>query len=260
MARDFSKNTSNYCTIGVGVIGSMLNGAGAVSMHAIVQGDSFDTGENDNIILQVLVNGTNSSGAGLCIDGSAGSRVRAFGRSQSSDGYQARSGNTDINNAERVVGGVLDFANSQIRIYLEGAGDGSGAVSFGSSSYVQGSPSVADKIGRAGATVTTAGQFDGRISELAIWLTDIGATGFAQLGQRYSPLSVRPDALVAYWPLHGRSGSIIELINRKNATITGTLAAATHPRMIYPRHRPIVSPPAAEAAASFPHSWGFVFG
>jgi hypothetical protein len=52
----------------------------------------------------------------------------------------------------------------------------------------------------------------------------------------YSPLFVRPQSLVAYWPLIGRNSPELELIGGQGGTLTGT-TQAEHPRIIRPKRR-----------------------
>jgi hypothetical protein len=234
LARDASKNTSNYLSLGTNALGPLLNGAAKISMHALVVADTFDTGTNDNRILSVYINGTTTAGVVLALAGSAGAeKVRVGGRSQSLDSFQAVSGATTVSAGTVYgVGGVLDLSGDSIRVYLDGAQDASSAATFANASYTNGTPTAADSIsGAVGSGSSTF--FDGRIAEVAIWAGDIGAAGFGVLAQRVSPMLVRPDLLVSYWPLIGRESPERDRFGGVGATITGTVATADHPRVVY---------------------------
>jgi hypothetical protein len=235
MARDFSKNTSNHLNLGAGLVGALLNGAAAISASAIVTADTFTaTSAHDNQVVRIIINGT-SGGLLLEMSGNNTSAqpVQLSARSASGDGLQigtAPSASSVATGTEAVIGGVADIANDQIRVYLNGAQSGATAsVTFGNATYTHGTPSANDYLG--GTNTATNEQFDGRVSEVAIWAGDIGAAGFAMLGKRVSPLLVRPDLLVGYWPLLGNASPEVDLVGGNNGTITGAVAKADHPRI-----------------------------
>lgn len=236
MARDFTKNTSNYCSLGVNQIQPLINGASAISVHAIAWGDSFNTGANDNRILTIGV-ANNLAGVIMEVVGSAGAEVlKIAGRSVSTDSLQTKSATTVFSTtAWHHLGGVLNIGGDTITPYYEGTAEGGGAVTFGNATWTNGTPTQLDTIG-AGQTapVSSVIQWDGRIAELAIWVVDIGASGFASLNKDISPLLVRPESLVYYAPLIGNFSPEIDLISAKSGTITGSLPASAHPRVYYP--------------------------
>ncbi len=88
----------------------------------------------------------------------------------------------------------------------------------------------------------------GSVAEVGIWDIALSDAEVLELAAGYSPLCVRPDSLVAYWPLVGRYSPEISLINAThNLTVTGATASA-HPRIIYPTRQrfsfPVAAPPA----------------
>jgi hypothetical protein len=235
VARDFSKNTSNHLNLGTGLVGALLNGAAAISVSAIITADTFTTtGSHDNQVIRLIINGTSG---GLLLEmtgGTTGAQfVQISARSVSGDGLQTGASTSTVSTGtEAVIGGVADIANDQIRVYLNGAQNGATAsVTFGNATYTLGTPSANDYLG--GTNTPSNEQFDGRVSEVAIWAGDIGAAGFAMLGKRVSPLLVRPNLLVGYWPLLGNASPEVDLVSGKNGTITGTVAKADHPRITY---------------------------
>jgi hypothetical protein len=69
------------------------------------------------------------------------------------------------------------------------------------------------------------------MAEAAIWREEIPAEAFASLAQAFSPDQIRPQSLVAYWPLIGRDTVAKEIRNGKNGTINGSVPQADHPRI-----------------------------
>lgn len=76
--------------------------------------------------------------------------------------------------------------------------------------------------------------FSGDIAEVAIWNAALDANEVTSLARGYSPLLVRPSALVAYWPLIGRFDPEIDVRAGQNFTLTNTPIYADHPKIIYP--------------------------
>jgi hypothetical protein len=88
--------------------------------------------------------------------------------------------------------------------------------------------------------------FDGLVAEAAIWNVALTAADVAMLNKGYSPMMVRPSALLAYWPLMGRYPTELDLFGGFPLTLTNSPAQAAHPRIIYPA-RPQLYVPAAAA-------------
>lgn len=95
----------------------------------------------------------------------------------------------------------------------------------------------------SGGTLTRIGQrcndgdnqkFDGLIAEVAAWNVALTDAEVAVLATGMSPLAVRPASLVAYWPLIGKYSPEIDVVGGFGMTLTGTPAAAAHPRVRYP--------------------------
>lgn len=234
MARDFTKNTANYVSLGTEVVVALISGASAVSLAGWVYFDSLTDAANANRLLTAVIDGTNS---GLVLETGSGNVTRVGGRSQSADGFQAVNGTTALGTGAWIhLGGVLNIAGDSIRVYYNGTQEASTAVTFGAATYTDnGAPSTGDAIGGYRTPpIATGDQVDGRIAELAIWNGDIATAGFLQLSKGLSPAMVRPDLLVAYWPLIGQFSPEIEIISGKIGTITGTVAGASHPRIFYP--------------------------
>lgn len=93
---------------------------------------------------------------------------------------------------------------------------------------------------------------DGAIAEAAIYNVALSADEISVLAAGLSPLLVRPESLVAYWPLFGRGGASSD---EEDWAYAGALSqvsspgVADHPRIIYPRRRAAIMVPQAAAAA-----------
>lgn len=79
-------------------------------------------------------------------------------------------------------------------------------------------------------------QFDGYLAEFGLWNVALTDEEVAVLAAGYSPLFVRPQNLVGYWPLI-RKGSIIDnpdIVGRYDMTDYNGPSDASHCRIIYP--------------------------
>lgn len=113
-------------------------------------------------------------------------------------------------------------------IYLNGGGVGTNATSK--------SPAAPTKT-NLGFLTGPSVIYAGDLAVPAIWNAALTAADAAQLFSGASPLLIRPDVLVAYWPLIGRTSPEIDLVGGFAMTVTGTPTAAPHPRIYYPRRR-----------------------
>lgn len=73
---------------------------------------------------------------------------------------------------------------------------------------------------------------NGRIAEVAIWNEELAATEIAALARGHSPPSMRPQALVAYFPLRLRLSVVPDMKNNYNLVRTGSVLDGGHPRII----------------------------
>jgi len=135
------------------------------------------------------------------------------------------------------------FTSSTSRTaYLDGGNAGTDTASV--------SPSGVDTttIGATGVGASAFGQYmSGRIAEAAIWDVALTASEIAALARGFIPPQIRPQSLVAYWPLGGRYGQfdLDRWKNSLNLTPFNSPTWANHDRIIYPQ--PIVWPQRAAA-------------
>ena len=105
-------------------------------------------------------------------------------------------------------------------------------------------------IGRLGKN-TPVWYADADIAECAIWEAALTDSEAAMLGAGYSPLMVRPQSLVAYWPLGGIYGEHDnDIVGGFNLTAYNTPTWADHPPIIYPSSPTVLRAAAAAAAAA----------
>ena len=72
------------------------------------------------------------------------------------------------------------------------------------------------------------------IAEVGIWNTAITANNVLQLAAGYSPLLIRPESLVNYWPLIGRTSPEIELSQGHSGVLVNGPTVDAHPRIKRP--------------------------
>lgn len=102
---------------------------------------------------------------------------------------------------------------------------------------VQNTTSRAPTVNRTGigalVSSTRSLFFEGRIAEVGVWNVILTAEERTALSQGISPLLIRPESLVAYWPTVGRASPEIDLVGAYNMTVTGAVAAE-HCRIVLP--------------------------
>lgn len=88
---------------------------------------------------------------------------------------------------------------------------------------------------------------NGQIAEAAIWSVALSGADIASLAAGASPMQVRPDALVAYWPIIGKMSGEPDAVGGNTFSLNNSPAEYAHPRMV--RRRPMRWPQIAPAAA-----------
>jgi hypothetical protein len=76
--------------------------------------------------------------------------------------------------------------------------------------------------------------FGGAIAEAGVWSVALTAAELLSLAKGVSPLSIRPQSLVSYWPLIGRTDPEIDLHGGFGMTVSGAVAA-DHPKVYMPK-------------------------
>lgn len=237
MARAFDDTTSKYILLGIDTISPLMNGTSAVSIAARYY---LNSSPSDLDSIFTIKGGAGFNVCGLYVNTS--NFLRPQGRSSPGGTNRAGDyGGTLNTSAWNICGGTLDYANDDIHTYLNGTYHSRLSVVFDETAYAHSESTRDDD--SIGIDDNDGLRFpcDGNIAELAFWLTDIGQAGFDTYNAGYSPLLIKPDSLLCYWPLIGRNSPETDLISGLDGTVTGSTAAA-HPRVIMPESKHIIAP------------------
>lgn len=228
MSRDFTKNTSNYFSLGNNAIGNVLGSVGGMSVSFVLYRDSIGTFDD----AFAFNNGNSAQSMIWRMTGSV------YVARVSADGYGKLLGaNYTSTGSWRYHGLSVNWSANPYVIsrYIDGSLASSSSPAGTGGNYVHTSSTFTDIIGSsvnvgAGLPETTR-QIDGKIAEFAIWSKELTAGDFLALGTGACPLKVQPQFLKAYWKLNGQGSSAdVELFNRLG-TITGSLPVSDHPRI-----------------------------
>lgn len=79
--------------------------------------------------------------------------------------------------------------------------------------------------------------FSGQVADVGVYSVALTAAEIGALSDGYTPIEIRPQSLVAYYPLGGHYGQldVDRWKNRYDLTPSGSPTWADHPRVIYPR-------------------------
>ena len=116
-------------------------------------------------------------------------------------------------------------------------------------------------IGRQIVNSTQFFPWQGRIAEAAVYSVVLDDAEIAAMADGYTPLQIRPQSLVAYYPLGGHYGQldVDRWKNRYDLTAYNSPTWADHPRVIYPRRSfwfptPIPAAPTSYTLEALPAS------
>ena len=138
-------------------------------------------------------------------------------------------------------------------VYLDGGGAGND-----SNSSVFPTGTDVTLIGRREYIAGPASYFSGNIAEAAIWNAALSAAEVGVLAAGYSPLFVRPQSLVAYWPLIRDTDD--DIVGGYSMTPVNSPTVAAHPRVLYPIGPYMVPAAAAIAALRIPRHPAAYYG
>lgn len=177
----------------------------------------------------------------VAVDG--GNRhVRAKSVSGATEG-SALVGNYGTNTWHHVCGRFTTTAFR--RVILDGAGGDTDTTA------VVGATADRVSIGRRGDSTPNA-YLSGAVAEAAIWNAVLSEPEIAALAKGFSPLKLKPQNLVAYWPLGGFAGSSDnDRLGGYDLSALSTPSWTDHPPLVDPG-RPRVGAPAASGNARVP--------
>jgi len=123
--------------------------------------------------------------------------------------------------------GVYQKGTNNLIAYLDASGVGSGQDTFSNT------PAGVDTIA-IGAHVDkdVAWHFSGSIAEVAVWNTNLTLLEVHSLAHGFSPLLIRPSALVFYAPLIRDED--VDYISGTSLSATGSPGITAHPRVFRP--------------------------
>lgn len=223
-------STSNYLSVGSAV---------STTLPLTFAAWAYRTGGvTGNPVILGIANAASSANQNymcLQLDGSSTGGVRA---GVNNTGTAAFAVSTASSSANTWFHAAAVFASTTSRAaYLNGANKGTDTTSktWGS---------TPDRTGIGANINSTIGWnfvATGLIAEAAIWSAALTDAEIATLATGVSPLTVRPGSLLAYWPLIGQTSPEPNFINAASAmSITGSLSAAAHPRIIMPPRQGII--------------------
>lgn len=232
-ARVFTKNLANYMSLGSGALGAVLNGLGVFSVHAKIRFASLSGGINDNNIVTAIINGT-TVGLAFSIDGTS-SKLRVSARSVSTDSRQALTAASALfAGIDYSVGVIVDVTGDTLQLFLNGTSNaGPTGVTFANATWTLGTPTDNDAIGGFKAPPTaTSDQFDGELSELAVWNIALSGANWTALAAGAAANTVASGNLLDYMTLNGYQSPETSTVGTLTGTITGSVPPIT--RLVLP--------------------------
>lgn len=229
MARLFDDAVPHYITIGSAILSGV-----PITLACWFNSDLDD---NQGLIQFTEIGSGDNYFHLSAMGGQVGDPIRALTRAGGTSSQADSTGGYSLNTWHHACG-VFAAADDR-RAFIDGGSKGTEATSR--------TPTGLDTTA-IGAIRISAGNFtpmSGRIAEAAIWNIALTDAEVAILAEGYSPLLVHPQNLVFYAPL------IREIIDRVGG-VTLTNVGSTvgnHTRVLYPAPSPIVTAPAAVAAA-----------
>lgn len=190
----------------------------------------------------------NNTGWFLQLRGPDGRRVAAVSAAQNTYAIARSAGSFSLNQWQHVAG-VFNASNAR-RVYLNGVPGSPDTTPINVPSVDRMLIGAWEYFGGRSAYLA------GAVAEAAIWSVSLTDAEIAQLAAGYSPLLVRPNDLIAYWPLGGPFGNNDEdhSDNDYDLTAYGDPTWVDHPPIIYPQE-----PQPPEPVAGFLGAAGMTF-
>ncbi len=228
MARSNTGSTSNYLGIS-----SAVKTAVPLTMACWVYPANNTTYYNVMSVSKTSAAGDNYFV--IAIDGSIGGDPVIADATSSLPASGVATAGTYTANSWQHIGGVFT-SNTSRTAYYNGTGGTANTTSVTPSGI------SATTIGGYRNSSGGFGMLNGRVAEAAIWGAALTADEMRELARGACPLMVRPNDLLAYWPIVGRTSPEPDDVGDFDLTITGTMAQAEHvPKIILP-HRQIWTP------------------
>ena len=140
-------------------------------------------------------------------------------------------GNTDW---FHLVGAYV--ASNDYRLYVNGTLDATQTANNSIADFADSNQFYIGTGVSSGTNITTK-SWEGGLAEVAAYAAELTTGEISALAAGFSPLLVRPNALVGYWPLGGplaSSASNNDFVGGNHLTTNGGPSEENHPPMIYP--------------------------
>lgn len=181
---------------------SALSGSSAITAELWFNASSLPA---DGSVALLFNSFLNETGTGLSValqnsagSGSADTVLRVAGRSTGSDSFTTGPISYTSTDTWTHFVGVLDFANDQIKLYVNGSSAGTIGVSFGSSTYApSGATSLIDSIGKQNNASGFTNAYNGLIDELAVYGGELSSTRVAAHYAAATTVVPEPASIVA---------------------------------------------------------------
>jgi hypothetical protein len=118
--------------------------------------------------------------------------------------------------------------------HIAASGGASGSWCYNNG--VKGGNGFSTTVPDTGDALQIGPSFDGRIAHAAIWSGYLSDDDHVALARGFSPMLVKPDQLLGYWPIYGNDSPEPDLVNGRSMTVTGSPAKSdARPPIIMPR-------------------------
>ncbi|MHC4475710.1 MAG: LamG domain-containing protein [Planctomycetota bacterium] len=221
MSRSFTRTSSQY----------LQASQSAVTGPPFSMACWFNTSNlTDSMVLMCMANSASHTNLyNLLASGNiAGDRVRAQSRDSSGSVFAETSSGFSVDTWHHGCG--VWVSTNERRAYIDGGNEGTYLANK--------SPTGIDvvSVGRV-SDASPGGYYDGLLAEAAIWDSALSESEVAVLAKGYSPLFVRPESLVMYWPLVRESdgeNEDIDKVGGYDLVDYNGPGDAAHPRVLYP--------------------------
>ena len=217
MARSFDRNFSQHLIYG----GAPVTAA-PMTFSALF--DTYDTSVSQEIIAITNIAITDTM---RIIYSTGSSTILGISQVAGTDGVATATSSVSQNIWHHAAAVFTSITSRDI--YLDGGSKGSNTTSVSPSGLASTKIAILNPLSNTVA-------FKGEIAEVAIWNVALTSAEISILASHYSPLFVRPQSLVAYWPIIGRTSPEIDIVGGFNMTLANDPQPTAHPRIIYPSY------------------------
>lgn len=162
------------------------------------------------------------------LDVATGGQVSAYHQGNSGVVGNALTAGT-VTDAVWTHGGAVFTSESSRTAYINGVGttETTTVAAFSALNYIA--------FGLIQYNGAPTNYFNGDIAEGACWNVALTAAEMESMADGVSPLLIRPQSLMAYWPLYGNDSPELDRYKGTTGlTLVNTPAKAAHPRIIRP--------------------------